>query len=158
MRKNIIELNGLSKFYGEHRGIEELSFTVEKGDIYGFIGPNGAGKTTTIRTLLALIHPTSGTATILGKDCIKEADQIAREVGYLPSEAFYYENKKKVGIVAALLHSPKLVILDEPTSGLDPLIQQRFFEILREENQKGDCFVIDSRVCCTGVSYVYRGS
>ncbi len=190
MSKNIIELNGLTKFYGEHRGIEDVSFTVEEGDIYGFIGPNGAGKTTTIRTILALIHPTSGSATIFGKDCIKEADQIAREVGYLPSEAFYYENmkvkellkyaadlyqedcdrrivelserlkldvnrkitdlsfgnKKKVGIVAALLHSPKLVILDEPTSGLDPLIQQRFFEILREENQKGMTILFSSHV------------
>jgi ABC-2 type transport system ATP-binding protein len=190
MSKNVIEVNKLSKYYGKHRGIEDVSFTVEEGDIYGFIGPNGAGKTTTIRTLLALIYPTSGSATIFGKDCIKDADQIAKEVGYLPSEAFYYErmkvkellkyaadlykkdcrtriaelserlkldvnrkitdlsfgNKKKVGIVASLLHSPKLLILDEPTSGLDPLIQQSFLELLREENEKGMTILFSSHV------------
>ena len=190
MSKNIIEINNLSKLYGKHMGIEDVSFTVEEADIYGFIGPNGAGKTTTIRTLLALIHPTSGSATIFGKDCIKEADQIAKVVGYLPSETFYYEkmkvkellkysadlyqkdcdlriaelaerlkldvkrkitdlsfgNKKKVGIVAALSHSPKLIILDEPTSGLDPLMKQEFFEILKEENEKGMTILLSSHV------------
>lgn len=190
MSKNIIEINNLSKLYEENRGIKDVSFTVEKGDIYGFIGPNGAGKTTTIRTLLGLIHPTSGSATIFGKDCIKEANEIAKYVGYLPSEIFYYENmkvkeilkysadlyqkdcnmkvselsdrlkldtnrkiadlslgnKKKVGIVAALLHSPKLAILDEPTSGLDPLIQQTFLEILSEENEKGMTILFSSHV------------
>ncbi|KUG04105.1 abc transporter, atp-binding protein [hydrocarbon metagenome] len=190
MNKNVIEINNLSKFYGKHRGIEDVSFNVEEADIFGFIGPNGAGKTTTIRTLLALIHPTSGSATIFGKDCIKEAHQIAKEVGYLPSETFYYEkmkvkellkysadlyqkdcdariselvermkldvnrkitdlsfgNKKKVGIVAALSHSPRLIILDEPTSGLDPLMKQEFFAILKEENQKGVTILFSSHV------------
>ena len=67
----IIEINQLTKFYGKHRGIENVSFSVEEGEIFGFIGPNGAGKSTTIRTLLSLIYPTSGSATIFGKDCIK---------------------------------------------------------------------------------------
>lgn len=190
MSKNVIKITNLSKFYGKHKGIEGVSFTVEEGDVYGFIGPNGAGKTTTIRTLLSLIHPTSGSATIFGMDCIKESDKISKEVGYLPSEIFYYENmkvkellkysadlyqkncdnrilelseklkldvnrkitdlsfgnKKKVGIVSALLHSPKLLILDEPTSGLDPLMQQKFFEILEEENQKGTTILFSSHV------------
>ena len=60
----IIEINQLTKYYGKHRGIENVSFSVEEGEIFGFIGPNGAGKSTTIRTLLSLIYPTSGTATI----------------------------------------------------------------------------------------------
>jgi ABC-2 type transport system ATP-binding protein len=190
MSTNVIEINQLSKYYGKQRGIEDVTFSVKQGEIFGFIGPNGAGKSTTIRTLLALIYPTSGTATIFGKDCIKEAPVIAQDIGYLPSETFFYENmkvrdllkyaealykkdcskrideltsrlnldvtrkirdlsfgnKKKVGIVAALLHSPKLLILDEPTSGLDPLMQQTFFDILREENQKGATILFSSHI------------
>ena len=94
MSKNIIEIKELTKYYGKHRGIDDVTFSVGEGEIYGFIGPNGAGKSTTIRTLLALIHPTSGSATIVGKDCIKKAEVIAKDMGYLPSEVSYYENMK----------------------------------------------------------------
>jgi ABC-type multidrug transport system, ATPase component len=95
----IIEINQLTKYYGKHRGIENVSFSVEEGEIFGFIGPNGAGKSTTIRTLLSLIYPTSGTATIFGKDCIKHGDEIRKEIGYLPSEVFYYENMKVIDVL-----------------------------------------------------------
>ncbi|GAB6107205.1 ABC transporter ATP-binding protein [Fusibacter bizertensis] len=186
----IIEINQLTKFYGKHRGIENVSFSVEEGEIFGFIGPNGAGKSTTIRTLLSLIYPTGGTATIFGKDCIKFGDEIRKDIGYLPSEVFYYENmkvidvlkysasfyenvdmsrieslsramdldlskkiedlsygnKKKVGIVQGLLHEPKLIILDEPTSGLDPLMQQKFFDLILEENKKGATILFSSHI------------
>ncbi|WKY47846.1 ABC transporter ATP-binding protein [Eubacteriaceae bacterium ES3] len=187
---NVIEINGLTKYYGKHRGIEDVSFSVEEGEIYGFIGPNGAGKSTTIRTLLSLIYPTKGSATIFGKDCIKYGHEIRRDIGYLPSEVFYYEhmkvlevlkysasfydnvnparikeladimdldlnkriddlsygNKKKVGIVQGLLHEPKLIILDEPTSGLDPLMQQKFFDLIRKENELGATVLFSSHI------------
>ncbi|WP_318614086.1 ABC transporter ATP-binding protein [Sporosarcina sp. YIM B06819] len=91
---NIIEVNNLTKTYGEARGISDVSFTVEQGEIFGFIGPNGAGKSTTLRTLLSLIHPTSGSATIFGKDIIKDAPDIKKDIGYLPSEVFYYDHMK----------------------------------------------------------------
>jgi ABC-2 type transport system ATP-binding protein len=187
---NVIEIQNLTKTYGKQRGIENISLSVEEGEIFGFIGPNGAGKSTTIRVLLALIHPTAGNAAIFGKDCIKEAAEIARDVGYLPGEIAYYDNmtahelvqyaadlygknydsriselserlqldlsrkiadlslgnKKKVGIVCTLLHSPRLIILDEPTSGLDPLIQQEFFNILKEENERGTTVFFSSHI------------
>ena len=187
---NIIEINNLSKSYGKSRGIVDVSFNVEEGEIFGFIGPNGAGKSTTIRTLLALIYPTGGSATIFGKDCIKYSNEILKDVGYLPSEVFYYDgmkvidllkysasfykkdcskkmidiakaldldlhkkiedlsfgNKKKVGIVQGLLHSPKLIILDEPTSGLDPLMQQTFLELIKEENKYGATVLFSSHI------------
>lgn len=204
---NVIEIKNLTKNYGRARGIIDVSFNVEEGEIFGFIGPNGAGKSTTIRTLLSLIYPTSGSATIFGKDCIKYAPEIAKEIGYLPSEVFYYDkmrvidllkysasfykkdcskrindlaeimdldlkkriddlsfgNKKKVGIVQALLHEPKLIILDEPTSGLDPLMQQKFFDLLLEENKKGATILLSSHVLsevqrlCSRVAIVKEG-
>lgn len=187
---NVIEINNLTKMYGKSRGISNVSLTIEEGEIYGFIGPNGAGKSTTIRTLLGLIAPTSGSAEIFGKDCIEFGTEIAKDIGYLPSEVFYYDgmkvidllkysasfykkdcskrmrelaeimnldlnkkiddlslgNKKKVGIVQGLLHEPKLIILDEPTSGLDPLMQQKFFDILKEENKKGATILFSSHI------------
>lgn len=204
---NVIEINNLTKTYGKSRGITDISFDVEQGEIFGFIGPNGAGKSTTIRTLLSLIYPTSGRAKIFGKDCIQFAPEIKKEIGYLPSEVFYYDNmkvkdllkysasfykkdcskrikelaemmdldlnkkiddlslgnKKKVGIVQGLLHEPKLIILDEPTSGLDPLMQQKFFELLEEENQKGATILFSSHILsevqrlCNRVAIIKEG-
>jgi ABC-2 type transport system ATP-binding protein len=95
----IIELKQLTKYYGKHRGIENVTFSVEEGEIFGFIGPNGAGKSTTIRTLLGLIYPTGGSATIFGKDCIQYGAEIRAQVGYLPSEVFYYENMRVIDVL-----------------------------------------------------------
>src|SRR5665648_54979 len=96
---NTIEIKNLTKTYGTARGITDVSFNVEEGEIFGFIGPNGSGKSTTIRTLLSLIYPTSGTATIFGKDCIKFGPEIRKQIGYLPSEVFYYENMKVIDVL-----------------------------------------------------------
>lgn len=82
-----IETRGLTKRYGKARGIENLSMTVETGDIFGFIGPNGAGKSTTIRTLLGLITATEGEATVLGLSVKDQGEQIRARVGYMPGEA-----------------------------------------------------------------------
>ena len=72
MSKPVIVLNELTKSYGKHRGIENISFTVEQGEVFGFIGPNGAGKSTTIRTLMGLLKPSNGGASIFGLDCSRE--------------------------------------------------------------------------------------
>ncbi len=97
---SIIETQGLTKYYGKARGIEDVTFSVEEGEIFGFIGPNGAGKTTTIRTLLGLLFPTRGSARIFGKDVVRHGPEIRRDIGYLPSEVFFYEGMK----VRDLLH------------------------------------------------------
>lgn len=99
MSEQSIVLNGLTKNYGKHRGIDNISFSVNKGEIFGFIGPNGAGKSTTIRTLMGLIRPTAGSATIFGLDCQTQAHVIAQSLGYLPSEDSYYENMKVHGLL-----------------------------------------------------------
>jgi ABC-2 type transport system ATP-binding protein len=96
---NVIEIKNLTKMYGKARGIENVSFDVKEGEIFGFIGPNGAGKSTTIRTLLSLIYPTSGSATIFGKDIITASPEIKKYIGYLPSEVFYYDNMKVMDLL-----------------------------------------------------------
>ena len=89
-----IKTTDLTKYYGKNRGIVELNLTVEQGEFFGFIGPNGAGKSTTIRTLLGLIYPTSGGASVLGKDILSEKEAILAEVGYMPSEAVFYSGMR----------------------------------------------------------------
>jgi ABC-2 type transport system ATP-binding protein len=203
-----IKTNGLTQRFGDFLAVDELNLRVAAGTFYGFLGPNGAGKSTTIRLFLSLIYPTSGQAKIFGKDCIQFGPEIRQEIGYLPSEVFYYEgmkvldllkysasfykkdctkrmhelaeimeldlgrkindlsygNKKKVGIVQGLLHQPKLLLLDEPTSGLDPLMQQKFFKLVREENQRGATIFFSSHILgevqkmCSRVAIIKEGS
>ena len=90
----IIKTTKLTKYYGKARGIIDLDLTVAQGEFFGFIGPNGAGKSTTIRTLLGLISPTSGSAAIFGKDVTNEKESILQDIGYLPSEALFYQGMK----------------------------------------------------------------
>lgn len=90
----VMKTTKLTKYYGKVRGIKELDLTVTHGEFFGFIGPNGAGKSTTIRTVLGLIAPTSGDAMIFGKDVTKEREAILQNIGYLPSEALFYQGMK----------------------------------------------------------------
>src|ERR1700693_1728674 len=82
----IIEVERLTKSYGSKRGIADVSFQVDEGEVFGFLGPNGAGKTTTIRLLMALLRADSGTARIAGLGCWRKSVEIKRLIGYLPGE------------------------------------------------------------------------
>ena len=86
MATAIIQTEHLTKHYGASRGIVEVSLAVDEGEVFGFLGPNGAGKTTTIRTLMGLLRPTSGSATIGGLDCWAQAPEVKKLIGYLPGE------------------------------------------------------------------------
>lgn len=103
---NIIETKGLTKYYGKSRGIIDLDLSVSQGEIFGFIGPNGAGKSTTIRLLLGLISPSSGTAKVLNMDCGRERTSILAQIGYMPSEAMFYDSLrvKEMIQLSAKLH------------------------------------------------------
>jgi len=92
-----IRADGLTKYYGPVVAIEDLSFEVERGEIYGFLGSNGAGKTTTIRLLLDLVRPARGTAAILGVDCHRSSLAARRLVGYLPGELPIYPDLSAAG-------------------------------------------------------------
>ncbi len=207
-KMNVIEARSLTKCYGRHRGISDVSFTVEAGEVFGFIGPNGAGKSTTIRSLLGLIFPTSGTASVFGFDVIKDTKKIKRDVGYLPADVEYYDsmstrelllysarfyavdarnrinslaerfdvdltrpinelssgNKKKVSILQCFIHEPKLLILDEPTNGLDPLMQNRFYQLVNQERDRGATVFFSSHILnevervCGRVAVIKEGS
>ena len=86
-----ISLNNLTKSYGKSRGIENITFEVMPGEVFGFLGPNGAGKTTAIRTLVGLINATSGSAQILGQDALKSSVKLRSQIGYLPGVLSIYK-------------------------------------------------------------------
>ncbi len=181
---NVVEIEHLTKSYGKNRGILDVSFTIPEGDIFGFLGPNGAGKSTTIRSMLGFLRVNSGSMKILGMDGVKDREEILRNVGYMPSEAWFYDamkvkdviryaadvrgldcskeaellcerlkvdrnkrirqlsygNRKKVSIVCAMQHRPKLFVFDEPTGGLDPLMQKTFFDLV-------NAYVLEGATC-----------
>ncbi|MFF5994007.1 ABC transporter ATP-binding protein [Lysinibacillus sp. KU-BSD001] len=87
-----IQIRQLKKCYGKNQAVEDVTFSVQEGEIFGFVGPNGAGKSTTIRMLLNFIFPTGGHATIRGKDIVKESNEIKRFTGYVPSDVRFYGN------------------------------------------------------------------
>nr|HOP09568.1 ABC transporter ATP-binding protein [Candidatus Methanofastidiosa archaeon] len=126
---DVISVNNLTKFYvlrslrkkKENRGIENVSFNVKRGEIFGFLGPNGAGKTTTMRLLLDLIRPTSGSATILGMDTRKDSLEIRGNVGYIPGEINFY-NERTAGYMLSYyegLQGSPSAIKDELVSIFD---------------------------------------
>ena len=187
---NAVEIMNLTKSYGKNRGVIDVSLAVKEGDIFGFLGPNGAGKSTTIRSMLGFLKYDSGSIKILGMDSVKDHEKILREVGYMPSEAWFYDsmkvseviryaasvrgvdcreeaeklcnrlkldtekrikqlslgNRKKVSIVCAMQHKPKLFVFDEPTSGLDPLIQKNFFDLINEYVSVGATCILSTHV------------
>ena len=190
MKENVIEIRHLTKNYGKSRGVIDVSLNVKQGDIFGFLGPNGAGKSTTIRSMLGFLKINEGSINILGMDSVRDQEKILREVGYMPSEAWFYDsmkvkdvikyaadvrgldcseeaqmlcerlkvdtnkkikqlslgNRKKVSIVCAMQHKPKLFIFDEPTGGLDPLMQKKFFELINEYVDKGATCLLSTHV------------
>ncbi len=96
----MIEMKGLTKDYGNHRGIFDLSFGVREGEVFGYLGPNGAGKTTTIRHLMGFLTPDRGDATILGRNCRKESAKIMEQLGYLPAEISFFDGMNGMDFLA----------------------------------------------------------
>ncbi|MBW7456489.1 ABC transporter ATP-binding protein [Paenibacillus sepulcri] len=181
-------VEGLTKVFANGKGIADVSFTVNRGEVFGFLGPNGAGKSTTIRHIMGFMKPERGKVSIKGLDTWTKQGVVQKLVGYLPGEIAFIEGmtgkdflefmsrmqrvnnsakrsrlierlqfdvntpirkmskgmKQKVGIVAAFMHDPELIILDEPTSGLDPLMQQIFIELVLEEKAQGTTFLMSS--------------
>jgi ABC-2 type transport system ATP-binding protein len=185
-----IDVNDLSKKYGERFALSHASFAIPLGTICGFVGPNGAGKTTTIRMLLGLINPTTGSGHVLSEEISKPQNYLPRVGAMIEGPAFYpalsgSENlkvlatiggfpidrvqpllekvgladrakskyktyslgmKQRLGIAAALLPNPKLLILDEPTNGLDPAGIQEIRALLRQLADEGVSVFVSSHL------------
>jgi ABC-2 type transport system ATP-binding protein len=187
----VIQTHHLTKRYGGSApALQDLSLTVNPGEIFGYLGPNGAGKSTTIRILMDLIRPTSGTAQLWGQSAQGDTVALHRRIGFMPGDMSLWAdysgaqvvgyfskvrggdytpnvrrltdrldldlskrireyssgNRRKLGLVLALMHDPELLILDEPTSGLDPLVQQTFNELMREQRAAGRTVFLSSHV------------
>jgi ABC-2 type transport system ATP-binding protein len=177
-----IEVKNLLKVYGEQKAVNNISFTVNKGEIVGFLGPNGAGKSTTMKIIAGYLEQTGGRAAVCGKDVSENPLEVKKKTGYLPElNALYYdmyvreylefiaevhgisnrqqainnsvntvglnnESKKKigqlskgykqrVGLAAALIHDPEVLILDEPASGLDPNQIIEIREVIKKQGK-----------------------
>ena len=100
----IIQTNQLTKSYGRSRGIIDVTFAIEEGEVFGFLGPNGAGKTTTMRTLMGLLRANSGSATIGGLDCWTQSTAVKKLVGYLPGEFSFDPGLRGAQIIEYLGH------------------------------------------------------
>ncbi len=205
--KYAVEIKDLCKQFGNLTALKDVNLAVKEGEIFGFLGPNGAGKTTTIRAMLNLIHPTSGSITILGYDSVKDYKELHKHVGYLAGDMSMYDNlraeqyigymanlhgdvesgqiailasklqadlkpkikhlsrgnKQKIGLIAAMMHKPTLLIMDEPTTGLDPLIQEAFYELLADHQASGGTTFMSShnlsevQKVCDQVAFIRGG-
>lgn len=177
-----ITVKNLTKVYGEQKAVNNISFSINQGEIVGFLGPNGAGKSTTMKMITGYLEPTEGEISVSGIDVKKHSLDARKKIGYLPeSNALYYdmyvreyldfiadvhklgnrkqainnvieltgltpESKKKVGqlskgykqrvgLAAALIHQPEVLILDEPTSGLDPNQIVEIRNVIKEQGR-----------------------
>ena len=191
-------------------GLENVSFEVHPGEIFGYLGPNGAGKTTTLKILTGLLKPTSGEARLLGRDI--RLVESRRDLGFLPEQPYFYDYLtgpetlemvarlsglggreahaaarewfgrvglgdkarfvlrkyskgmlQRLGLAAAMVHSPRLLILDEPMSGLDPFGRRDVRDLILEQRERGVTVMLSSHILpdvealCDRVAILMRG-
>jgi ABC-2 type transport system ATP-binding protein len=206
-----IIVSGLGKRFGDVQAVDQLSFDVQPGEIFGLVGPDGAGKTTTMRMLAGVLTPDSGSATVAGHDVRLDPEGAKRDLSYMPQRFGLYEDltvdenirfyadlfgisrkereersaellaaagfaefrrrlagnlsggmKQKLGLVCALIHTPRVILLDEPTNGVDPVSRRDFWRILYSLVAQGVAILtstsyLDEAERCHRVGLLYRG-
>ena len=210
--KNMIEVSNINKSFNEKKAVDNLSFRIEQGSIFGLLGPNGAGKTTTFRMMTALLKQDSGNIFIDGKKIDRDEDSIKKNFGVvsqhfsLQSEMKVWEilelhgmlhnlNKKKrenkiydllkfsdlyedrdklsknlsggmkrkLMLIRAVMHEPKILFLDEPTVGLDPVSRRDIWALLKELKKKGltvvftTHYIEEAEKLCDEILLMYKG-
>jgi len=171
----MVQVEGLTKLYGEFVAVNELSFSVRPGEVMGLVGPNGAGKTTTLRCLAGIIPPTRGTVRVGGHEPrlfdyltvwqhlnfvariyrVPDYERIGRDLldeleiankrDALPGE-LSRGMKQKLAIACGLLHSPRVIYFDEPLTGLDPLGIRRMKDSILKRARAGAAIIISSHL------------
>jgi len=211
MPEPAIVATDLTKAFGSFTAVDHVSLQVEPGEIFGFLGSNGCGKTTTIRMLCGLLQPTSGQATVAGRDVGREPEEVRKRIGYVAQFFNLYgdlsveENlrffggvygverqkltqaidywterlslsserrsrartlsmgqQRSLGLAAAVLHEPAILMLDEPTSGVDPRARREFFAIIGELANQGTSILVTTHVMdeaerCARLALMNRG-
>jgi ABC-2 type transport system ATP-binding protein len=208
-----VDLRGVTKRYNELVAVNNISLTVNTGEIFALLGPNGSGKSTTMKMLLGLVQPTAGDITVLGLDVQKDPVAVKKQVGYAPESPDIYEfltgieyldfigdiygmgasekqqriteylkalelkgregdminsysdgMKKKISLISAFLHKPKLLILDEPLNALDPRSAKIVKDFLYELKAQGVTTILSTHVLeiaeavCDRIAIMYQGN
>jgi ABC-2 type transport system ATP-binding protein len=207
-----IVVSVLSKRFGELRAVDQLTFDVHAGEIFGLVGPDGAGKTTTLRMLAGVLAADSGSAIVAGCDVVRDPEGAKHHLSYMSQRFGLYEDltvdenirfyadlfgvgrkkrqpratellaaaglgdfrsrlagqlsggmKQKLGLVCALIHTPKVILLDEPTNGVDPVSRRDFWRILYSLVAEGVAILtstsyLDEAERCHRVGLLYGGN
>jgi len=206
-----IDVQGLVKRFPETIAVDDLSFSVKQGEIFGLVGPDGAGKTTVMRMLAGVMRPDGGSIRIEDIDVVAHPERSKQHLSYMPQRFGLYEDltvdenvrfyadlfeippavlqrrmaplfaasnmdafrgrlagqlsggmKQKLGLICALIHTPKILLLDEPTTGVDPVSRRDFWRILYSLRESGVTILIstaylDEAERCTRLALLYRG-
>ncbi len=206
-----IVVSALCKRFGEVRAVDQLTFDVQAGEIFGLVGPDGAGKTTTLRMLAGVLAADSGSAMVAGCDVLRDPEGAKHHFSYMAQRFGLYEDltveenlrfyadlfgvgrkkreprasqllaaaglsdfrsrlaanlsggmKQKLGLVCALIHTPKVILLDEPTNGVDPVSRRDFWRILYSLLAEGVAILtstsyLDEAERCHRVGLLYQG-
>jgi len=213
MSLHAVELREVTKRYNEIVAVNNISLSIDKGEIFALLGPNGSGKSTTLKMLLGLVQPTAGSINVLGLDVKKDPVAIKKQVGYVPESPDVYEfltgieyldfigdiysmpvaekqqriieylkalelkgregdmmnsysdgMKKKISLISAFLHKPKLLILDEPLNALDPRSARIVKDFLYELKAQGVTTILSTHVLeiaeavCDRIAIMYQGN
>jgi len=149
--ETILTLENLSKNYKNVKAVQNLSFTIEKGNVYGILGPNGSGKSTTLGMVLNVVNKTSGNfnwfdGTVAVHDALKRVGAIIERPKNSKFKTFSLGMKQRLAIASALLNDPEILILDEPTNGLDPQGIHQIREIIKDIATRGTTILLASHL------------